>query len=716
MVAALDLPRSSQRRDAYWANEPDPELMVHECLVRRDAFWKLLEQSNIVDSVWKLWRFYHGLFYDLAGGSVVPGGEYQDLMQLASNEFRSRLNLLLTYTTTEQVDWDAQADDTSKIAFEQTKAANALLDYGMDAPQYQMEEALKQAAEHAIVYRVGYTACMWDDTLGQATGGDTSTLRYEYQGDASIFNPTVFDVIFDPVQADHRKRKWYLFRKPELRWDLAEIYYDKRDEIIGIANDPQNKERFRGMDRGLVLKTELDDDQIDKWYFMHLPCHAMPEGRMLCFVGDRTPLYDTVLPKFYKRLPIHRLVHSNMVGTSLIGHSPAVDLAPLQEALNIDLTTILTNHVKFGQQKIWAKWGEDFSEQEAEPGSIIVRTNTPVQALNLLQTAPELLAFPKDLTASMDNVSGVAAVSRGVMEKQTSGVAAALLDMKTIQANSRFDQNYKRHVQDVGQGFLEIFQAKALEPISIPAIGEDDRRQMLKISAENLQMVNHVLVKPGNAAMRTAAGKMNLAQMILQIPDAISNPRELITILEGGDVDKLWQAEDSQIKLVNEENEAMKKGNSVPGSITDDHLYHCKAHVASILGSVDSRYDSNVVLKATAHILWHINQVSQNPMAKALMLALGWAKPDLIQAFGLLNPAPLPAPGMGNVPPSVPGAPPGAGPAPEGPPNGPGEPEKAPPEGPQGNAGTVKKILKGARQHLQEQAGQARGAQAQAVA
>lgn len=634
----------ASRKDLYWAKEPDPQALVEDLCKRRDDFWTLLEELRFIESAYKLWRFYHGLFYDTLGGSVVAGGKEGDISQIGVNEYRSRLSLLLTYATTSDPDWDAQTAKTEQKALEATKRFNRILDYTMDAPQYSVRTALKTAAEHALIYRVGYVCAKWNEQLGDEVSGNPETLDIQRSGDIDYSNPTLFDVVFDPSYLNHKRRPWVFWRERVNKYDLAETFYSKRDDILAISDTRDQRRRFFGMEYGLTI-TDMEIDTVDRWYFLHLPTPAMKAGRYTCFAGDDIVLHDGACPAYYKRLPLHRIVHKELLATSIVGDSPAVHLAPIQEALNMQITTVLTNHKKFGQTKIWSKQGEDIDIQDMEPGSQVLQTNTEIKGLNLLQTSGDLLAFAKDLVAMMDSVSGVSAVSRGVMEKETSGIHAALLDMKTLQANQEFDKNYQHLCEAVGQATLDILQQKADIPREIPVVGENDRMRMEKFTKEDLVDVNRVLVKTGNAAMRTPAGKMNLANMLMQIPGTISNPRELISILEGAPLDRLVSAEDAQIRLANEENASLLRGESPTGSITDDHLYHIRSHTSEVIGSVNARVNPQLVVVGGAHVLWHLDQALRNPTAQALMVALGWATPDQLAALAATQPPPMPMPG-----------------------------------------------------------------------
>jgi len=665
----------------------------------------MLDDMGIVNNVYRLWRFYQGMFYDCEGGRITLGGEELDISQLGCNEFRARLQLLKAISINE-FDWDAQGADDSQDTLEAVKIGNAMGDWIMDAPEYRVAECISTMKEHALVYRVGYTASVWDPFSGEETGGTPATrqylqtgegqvsLDYEYAGEFSFFNFTLFDAIFSPT-VPYRKRPWIYFRERRNVYDLAEIHWSQRKEILELAGSGTDEERsrFYGMERGLVTGSDHDTDYVDKWWFFHLPTPGLRSGRFTCNVGD-VVLYDGPFPRYYgydrPRLPIARCLHSRMLGTDILGHSPAVDLAPLQEALNIELSTILTNHRKFGRVKIWKQSGDNIAPSMLEPNETILECNTEPKVIDLLKTAPELLQGVDLLLGRMDSVSGVSAASRGLADKEVPGIRAALDDQKTIQNNGEYDDNIKISVEDIGQTVLEIAQTTAGDGRLIPVISEDDVAVLQKFTSENLKLVRRMLVKPGNPMLRTPSGRMALVEYMMKIPGMISNEKQLDAVLQGAPMKRLTAPRDAQIRLAREENARMKRGEQVVGSVTDDHLLHIMEVVSGIIGSVDVRYNEPVLLIAMPHLLWHLQQLTSNPIAQALMLALNWAPPQQVAALAQMGAMMLP---MGEPQGQI------EGPAPQG-----GGGNIIPGPGHENPAQGAEAELQGARDHLKREA------------
>lgn len=698
MARKRDIRQTPAPRE-YWARAKPKEL-IESLRVRREDYWKILEDMGAVDAAYSSWRLYHGLHYaTTVSGTIVPGGEQGEVDQVAVNQYRSILNLLLTYTLSVELDWDAQAQDASEKTLEATRFANDLMDYLEDAPQYGVLKKRKKAAEESMIFRVGYVSTCWDENAGRVMGvADEKKKLYKYSGALRLGNPSLLDVFSDPMVLEHDERKWISWRERVNRYDTAETYFDKRDQILNVNSsydDEDSMDRFHGMDWGLV-RPECQVDLIDKWHFLHLPTRGFPGGRYMCWAGE-VDLYDVPCPPWYKRLPIHPIFYAPMLGTSLVGHSPGADIGPLQEALNRVVSAVVTNQRRFGQQKLWMQDGMPVSLAELEPGADVLRCNVPPQVLNLLQSAPELLQSPQMLVTMMGQLLSVSDSTRGVVGRETSGVAMAFQDSKTLAANSRFDDAYRSLSASVGTSILQIMQECLTDPVQIPVVSEGEVRGMQAFTGERLKAVDRILIKQGTAALRTSGERLHVAELLTQMPGMLSNPREIITVMQTGNLDPLTKAEDAQRRLIADENLRLKMGELFDCAPTDDHIGHIKGHGADF-ASLQARQDTPAGRAYVAHSMTHIQRIVLDPISQGLMLAQGWCTPEQLAGFQQL--APMMA-GMG-----VPGQGPGGVSGQPSPPQAPAGPKllETPPGQPEGLAPQAQKSLQGAQSHLQNEA------------
>jgi hypothetical protein len=179
---------------------------------------------------------------------------------------------------------------------------------------------------------------------------------------------------------------------------------------------------------------------------------------------------------------------------------------------------------------------------------------------------------------------------------------------------------------------------------------------MKEFKGDDLSSVNRVIVDVGNPLARTTAGRVQMAEQMLQM-GAIKDAQQYFTIINTGKLDVMTEGSQAQLMLIKGENERMLEGEEVPTIAIDDHQTHIIEH-GSILSDPDLRKDQALVKLVLDHIQGHIT-------------ALQTTDPNLLK---LLHQTPLPPPGPPQGAPSGPmGASPMPAPGPQGPP-APGSP------------------------------------------
>lgn len=684
--------------DRYWWLSEGKDLMGM-LSNRRKAFGEALTASGALDAIFRNWKTYLGLFFDSLGGSIVFDTD-EELSMLAANHARSILRTILNYTVANPPAWDTQAANDDTPCIEATILANQILDYEMEVPG--AEETAKLAAEMCLVYKSAYALTEWDTTLGQpeeVTPGQENLppeqRRFGYSGDRRYSVLTPFQVVFDYTLPDWKDVKWIEWTENKNKWDLAEIYPDERKDIIGLKQDWETK--FFGLERGIV-QSPLPLDSIEFHTAIHLPTAACPEGRIIKYAGEKVLLEDGILPSYYKRLPVHRIVHSETPGTILVGSSPMDQIAPLQEALNSELSTILTNHAQFGRPKYWHKFGEPLNEQSFQPSSQILESETPITIIGPPATSGELIAFARELIAQMRTIAGIADASMGQVSRETSGLALALQDASTVNANKSFDSNYQKLLQSMGQSIIEMYQSalKEGDKRAISVVGENHRAQLVYFTGEQLEPVQRILVQIGSPFLRTPGGRAQYAEMVRQTPGLVSNPTEILSILETGRIEKLTKAEDAQLSLCRDIVQKIRKGeNNIPIQVTDNLLLIAKEVQAEVLSNVNDRFNAQYISEATRVIGICMVLFDQNPMQQAM---LGWISLQQAQAY-LMAKQVQNQMAMAAIPGQ--GPPPGGTPMP-----GAGVPGTQPRPNPEGVTPEAAQILNQAQQSAQSNAGQ----------
>ena len=189
----------------------------------------------------------------------------------------------------------------------------------------------------------------------------------------------------------------------------------------------------------------------------------------------------------------------------------------------------------------------------------------------------------------------------------------------------------------------------------------------MEFERNQLEPISRVAVEQKSPIEASAAGRFEVAQMMYQRQELTTH--EFLQVLRTGDLETKWRPEKIQERLIKEENEALRSGQSVVVMLSDPHHMHIQRHLAE-LATQTARGDQQLVSGIMEHVQEHMRLWREaNVVAPGLLAVLGVPDPPPMQPPGL--PGPPPQPSMG---------PPAAGPSPSVPgvPRRPGAPASGP--------------------------------------
>lgn len=634
---------NSNNTKYFAAQEPDKCAAI--MLEKMEMWGSNLESNGYLDKLRMSWSAYHGAYYtDVTSGHQVSfSGAAGEIVNLPVNHLRNIADHIHIMTCSSRPTMEARATNTDAKSLSQAYLANGLLDYYMR--EKRMEVYLKRAVQYAIVLGTGYIKMAWNATSGEMVDFNEDLNSPIYEGDVEFCNLSPFDVVVDSTKEDSSSLDWYLCRTWKNKYDLIAKYPELEDRIMAISPKMEAL-RYR-----FNMVTQDQNDDIAVYEFFHKRTEALPDGRYIMFLAEDAVCQDTPLP--YRTLPIFRITPSDILGTPY-GYTSIFDLLPLQESINSLYSTVLTNQNAFGVQNIIVPRGADISIGELTGGLNIIECNMQMgkpEPLNLTQTPAEVFKFMEILKNDMETISAVNSVARGNPEASLkSGNALALIQSMAIQFNSGLQQSYVALIEDVGTALINMLRDFAAVPRVAAIVGKGNRTLMKEFKGDDLANVNRVIVDVGNPLSRTTAGRVQMAEQMLQM-GAIKDPQQYFTVMNTGKLDVMTEGTQWQLLLIKDENEAMMKGESAPVIDIDDHKNHIIEH-SSILASQDLRRNPELVQLVLGHIQMHIEALRQTD-------------PDLLK---LLGQAPL-------QPEQAPSGAQGAMPAPPGPP----QPQGGPP-------------------------------------
>lgn len=614
----------------YFATKPAPEL-AGNLLDRSRTFFNILHNNEYLTKIANNWRFYYGMFnndYGYTSHKINYTGEQGELTILPVNEFRNIAQHIYVMITASRPAMQARAINTDYKSLSQAYLANGILEYYMR--EKRLEDSIKMAAEMAIVLGAGFIKMEWDASAGEAYDFDEETGKYNYEGDVEFNVLSPFDVVFDGTKESF-KQDWIITRMWKNKYDLMAKYPELADRIDAIPSK-QERQVYR-----LAIWSNDETDDIPVYEFFHKRTESMPNGRYLLFLTEDAVLLDAPLP--YRSLPVFRITPGNLMGTPY-GYTPMFDIYPLQEALNGVYSTIMTNQNAFGVQSIFIPRGADISFASVEGGMNIIQADGKPEPIQLTATPKEVFEFADMLTSAVERLSGINSVTRGNPEASLkSGTALALVQSMAIQYISGLQQSYIKLIEEVGTALINYLKDFAAAPRVAAIVGKNNKTILKEFSGEDLKAVNRVVVDVGNPLAKTVAGRVGMAEQMMQM-GLIKTPQEYFQVINTGSLDVMFEGDQHELLLVKQENEKMMKGESPLVAPTDLHKIHIMEH-RTVLADSDLRENQALAQVVMDHIEQHMDKLRETD-------------PALLQ---LIGEQPLPPPQLApeNVlPPGVP--------------------------------------------------------------
>jgi hypothetical protein len=651
--------------NVYWASAPNAEIVAKLAEKVRGYYDHLRASGRL--ALWsKVHRQYYAGHYE--GGQLHAAGENKELVRVNVNDFRNLGQHLLVMTTGQRPAFEPRAVNSDHKSQTQTILASGILDYVL--LEKGMAAADHEALETSLLLANGFVALDWDARGGTDVAVDVDEEGNERQdeqgravmlksGDLVLRALGPLDVVRDWTKTNSADHQWYIGRRWVNRYDLAARYPEYRDAILAMPTQPDVL-RPRALNQASdQIKYESDD--VEVWEFLHNRTDALPAGRKVTFLLDPNipPLFDGPLP--FDDLSLYEVAPAEMLGTGH-GYSPLYDLLSLQEGENATYTTLASNVAAFGVQNVWTKTGDNLTVSSF--GALKhIQSPTKPEGLNLVSSSEHTYKLLDLFQRAMETISGVNSVARGNPEASLkSGAALALVQAQALQFAIGMQIAWVQLVEKVATGVIKMYKRFAHAPQVAVLAGKSNRGFVQEFTSKDLSQINRVTVELGNPLARTIAGRVQMAELLME-RNLIKTPEEYIQVLTTGRLEPVLEATQKEMLAIRSENERLAEGQNadtmaagmpppVIAVLTDNHPAHIREH-AAVIASPDAREVPEVVASVLAHIQEHVDLWTTLPPAIGMALQIPPA------------PAPMMPPGLPPGPGGPPALPPG--PAPEGP-------------------------------------------------
>lgn len=640
----------------YWPNEKDPEKLWSILIEKEEECYAAMERRNL----FAMWRLVYGYYFGLSGSTganlqwqtqqIQFGGENGELLMFSVNQFRSFVDQILSMTTKTRPAFQVEAVNTDYKSQAQVQSSDTLVTYYYE--QYYGERRERELAKFEELYGKAYTHLEWDPDGGPdveweeeapSPDGPITTTQKGKAGEFIVSVKYPWEVICEPYRSELTTHAWRMTTGAKIskweavaRWPLKAEAIDSSTYVSGTYSF-----QFPGTD---PLQKE-PEGTCAKRVFYHANTLAVPGGRRVTFINDVMVSDDKL---GVDNVPIYPLMATELHTTSF-GISDLWNLLPIDQMRNQIMSDIATNLEAFGRPPLSIVEGSDIDLDALANGQKVIFVPSA-------QDRPEAIKFPTtpdagwkmlDVLNSLEqSLSGLNAIARGDTSTNiTSGAHAALYSQIAVEAQSARALDIDMHREAVANGIVAHLKAYAKHPQLVAVAGVDERSYLETFTEKDFSGIHRVIVKTANPAIKTQAGRMQLLEMMMDLPgQPIKDPQQLITLASTGQMKPALDPTRIAEMRIKAENEALAKGpatQDVPGDIdpmtgqpvmnktvpevpvlaTDNATQHIVNHLNVINGPAATKNPA-VMQAALTHILEHVRLARSGDPYLAQLLSL----------------------------------------------------------------------------------------------
>lgn len=599
--------RNENNNNQYWATLNDLEF-IDAAMSKVNDYNNYIEESGIYWLLVRCYVAYYGAnLTNREIGTMFSGArlDTQDkIIRLKLNHYRNVLKHALQLTTSQKPALSCRSTNTDEKSQAQTILGAGLIDFYIREKNY--GKIFSKATEYGLALFEGWIHSPWRKDIGDVFEYDEVNDTTIYQGDVDPKVLSMLSVIRD-TEIEHDNHQWLIVEEFANKWDLAAEYGKNNEElyqkIVNTSSADNNSNKVDRLSHYISNRTTRNkSDQIRVYTFYHERSPAVPNGRVFKFI-DGAMLQDKPLP--YRKIPLN-CIKPDSILESPFAYSPAAEILGAQQAIDVISSAIMTNNGINGVQKIWTQKGDNITPTDLGNGVTHFQSKTKPEGLNFTSTAPETYNFLNTLINSIETLSGISSTVRGNPEANLkSGAALALVVSQSIQFASLFEQSYNKMIEDEGTDLIDKLRVFAKTPRIAAIMGEASRPYQKEFNADDLSEINRVVVEQANALSKTVAGRIQLADTLLE-RNMIENPKQYLAVIATGQLDPT--TENTQFRLLNirAENEEMRRGNKVNAVVTENHADHIKEH-SVLIENPDAKRDPALLNLVLTHVQEHLD-------------------------------------------------------------------------------------------------------------
>jgi hypothetical protein len=538
-------------------------------------------------------------------------GEQGELIGMSVPQARSLVRQMISIITKQKLQFAAKMRSRDYTAFGNGQIAESL------ANQLVKDQSLNEKIDRLAELTYLHGQCFWHVTWDSDSGRrvDNGMEAPAMSGDVNIQVASAKYVYYDWNEEDWNNLHCVTVAKRMNRWDLIAQHPEMEDELRKIPNFNRILNGFTTTIASFDDTLTRTDDLILVYYYYHKPTPAVPQGRMVILCSEKCVLYDGA--NVYECLPVIACIPEKL-DDFLLGYPQFSNLAPLQEMLDINFSTMATNQSAFGVQSVLNPRGSNIDITEIYGMRWIDYTpqgndgGGKPEALQLTRSAPEIMDGIKIYIDNLGTLANINSALRGTPPPGvTAGNAIATLTANSIEFFSSFSKAIFASIEQAITLAVKFYKMLGAEE-QLTVVSDGNISYLKEFKASDLREFDRVSLEITNPLMNTIAGRRDQAEILLN-KGLIKDIGDYFMVLEGEPPKRLWNAELNESALIQKENDDLTKGIPCPVLYTDNHALHIEKH-KDILRNPEIRRNGNIQ-EILNHMEQHEQFISQQQQA-----------------------------------------------------------------------------------------------------
>jgi hypothetical protein len=512
--------------------------------------------------------------------SMIFEGDKGEYVKSIIPKARVLIRQYVSLATKQRYSFDCVTDVDDNNPMQTARIGNAIVK--SETEKHKLDLLAEKIVETCSIEGWCYVTNTWNTGKGRIWGRADEQGNMLYSGGTDIELFTLQDCVFDWTKKNQDELEWIIFRRKMNRFDLIAQFPELEVEILAL---PSAQAERLALPTLAQEQSERNEEDVYIREFYHRPSPAVPFGRMVVYGNKDTVLFDGENP--YECLPGVMFVFQPIKNT-LLGYAMMSNLLSQQELYTAEMSTIATNHSAFGVQSVLVPKGSNISVAQVSKGMTFI-DYTPQNAegggepkpLQLTSTPPEVFNFCQMLSSGLEELSMINATLRGQPPANvTSGAMAATLSANALEFIYSDTKGLTMGLETLMSMSMKNYQRFATVEQVIDVVGEGNASMAQQFQASDIKSIKQIKIRQGNPLLNTIAGRLQLGESILPLlqqgkNDAVSR---YLGLLEGAPIESLFESELSENTAVQQEIEALQRGENVAPLITDNHPMFIRAY------------------------------------------------------------------------------------------------------------------------------------------